>query len=257
MKLDEHIRQLKINGLTFIEKAFSVKECEEIKIKLDNIIDKFRKKKILGANKNSQIIYNPFRHDIELIKLIFHKKVDKILREVLDEDYVLIQCSTVNRKLSPYLPVRPTKDPGTTWHTDSRSLGKKKISAGFSYLVIAMFDDFTDDNSASLYVPKSHNLLKIPARHAKYKYKNLLGKQGTIVIMDTGIYHKSGKPSARDRWSMFSIYGGWFMKPYYRYWDMLKTKEIVKLDKTYKKLLHFNSIPPKHEEERFSTLTKL
>ena len=47
MKLDEHIKQLEINGLTFIEKAFSVKECEEIKLKLDNIIDKFKKKKYL------------------------------------------------------------------------------------------------------------------------------------------------------------------------------------------------------------------
>ena len=131
MKLGEHIKQLETNGLTFIENAFSVKECEEIKLKLDNIIDKFRKEKRLGANKNSQVIYNPFRHDIELIKLIFHKKVDKILREVLDEDYVLIQCTLINRKLSPYLPVRPTKDPCTEWHTDSRYLGKKEAFCWF------------------------------------------------------------------------------------------------------------------------------
>ncbi len=257
MKLEEHVRQIKNDGLTFIPNAFSGKECEDIKSKLDNIIDNFTKKNIIGANKNSQIIYNPFRHDIDLIKLIFHKKVDKILKQVLDEDYVLIQCSTVNRKVSPHLTLRPTKDPGTDWHTDTRYLGNKKISPGFTYLVIAMFDDFRDDNSATMYVPKSHLLSNIPKRQGKYKYKSLLGKKGTIVIMDTGIVHKSGEASLRDRWSMFSIYGGWFVKPYYRFWDMFTKKEIMKFDKTYKKLLHFNSIPPKHEEERLSTLTKL
>ena len=45
---------------------------------------------------------------------------------------------------------------GVSWHTDSRYLNRKKISKGFSYLVIIALDDF-DKNNGTRYIPKSHN----------------------------------------------------------------------------------------------------
>ena len=255
--LEKNIIQLKRSGITTIEGAYTKKKCNLIKIKLDTIIKKFHKQKILGANKYSQVIVNPFRHDFSLIEIINHKKVDNILKNVLDENYVMVQCSVNNRKIRDDLPERSIKNPGSDWHTDSRYLGGKRISSGFGYLVILMLDEFSEDNSATRYVKKTHLSRTIPNRSQNYKSLPITGKQGSIVILDSGMWHRAGTPTYNSRWSMFNLYGGWFMKPYYRYWDMLSKSQINKLTKVQKRLLHINSVPPLHEGERLSTITKL
>ena len=169
----------------------------------------------------------------------------------------MVQCSVNNRKIREDLPERKSKNPGADWHTDSRYLGGEKISPGFGYLVILMLDDFTKDNSATRYVKKSHLTRNIPIRNRNYNSTPIVGEQGSIVIMDSGMWHRAGDPTYNSRWSMFNLYGGWFMKPYYRYWDMLSKFQINRLTKVQKRLLHINSVPPLHEEERFSTVTKL
>ena len=72
-------------------------------------------------------------------------------------------------------------------------------------------------------------------------------KECSICIMDTGILHRAGKSSELSRWSIFSIYTGWFVKPYFNYLDFIKKNNI---QKKYKKLLHFNSTPPEIHEMR-------
>ena len=120
-----------------------------------------------------------------------------------------------------------------------------------------MLDDFTKDNSATRYVKKSYLTRNIPIRNGNYNSTPIVGEQGSIVIMDSGMWHRAGDPTYNSRWSMFNLYGGWFMKPYYRYWDMLSKFQINRLTKVQKRLLHINSVPPLHEEERLSTVTKL
>ena len=87
-------------------------------------------------------------------------------------------------------------------------------------------------------------------------FKQILGEQGTVVIFDTGLWHRAGTPSRKfSRWSIFALYGPWFMKPYYDFPNMFKKN--CKLSKNLKKLLHFNSVPPKNELERTNTLQKI
>ena len=38
---------------------------------------------------------------------------------------------------------------GKNWHTDSRYVNNKRISNGFSYLVIVALEDFTKDTASS------------------------------------------------------------------------------------------------------------
>lgn len=255
MNIEKHLKDLRSEGLTIIKNGYSKRDCDQIKKKLDKIIDKLAKKKLYGAHRDFQTIINPFRHDISLLKLIHHKKVDKILKKALDPDYVLITATVINRKIRMDLP-KSVKNFGDVWHTDSRYLDNKRISSGFSFFVIAMFDTFSKVNSCTQYVPRSHKKTTIPEGNKNYKHKILSGEQGTIVIMDTGLWHKAGKESQQDRWSMFNMYAGWFMKPYFRFWEMFTNKQALSLKKNYKKLFHFNSIPPRNEEERLGTLEK-
>ena len=71
------------------------------------------------------------------------------------------------------------------------------------------------------------------------------------------MWHRSGKSSDNSRWSMFNLYGPWFHKPYYNYYEMLKDKANINIPKKIKKLLHFNSMPPKNDDIRTTIMTKL
>lgn len=78
-----------------------------------------------------------------------------------------------------------------------------------------------------------------------------------MVIMDTGVWHRGGPPSEISRWSLYSYYSPWFVKPYYDYIKMFGSSKINGMNKKIKKLLHFNSIPPKNDDVRTQTLTKI
>ena len=260
--IEKHIKELKDDGITYIPNAISEKKCKYYINRFENIINKFKKNRI-PLNNNCQTIENCFRHDFELANLIYNKKVDKILKKLIDENYVLIVSNVLNRRLRQFKYQRPERL-GSTWHHDSRVVGNKTLERGFAYIAITMFNDFTETNGSTLYIPKSHKKRNQPIRRFNYKHKKILGKAGTIAIFDSGIWHKAGKVSKNDRWSMYSYYGPWFVKPYYRFPEMLGnnfSKNLGnKMNKDIKenvlKLLHYYATPPINEQERRYTLTQ-
>lgn len=119
-----------------------------------------------------------------------------------------------------------------------------------------MLNDFTTENGATLYIPSSHFRRGIPERNKNYNCKKMLGKTGTIVIFDSGLWHKGGESTYNDRWSMYSYYGPWFVKPYFRFPEMLGQRFGKKLNKPLRRLFHYTSTPPLNEEERKHTVIK-
>jgi len=258
----KHIKELSKDGITFIPNAVSQNKCDYYIDRFENIIKKLEKKNV-PLNDVCQTIENCFRHDLRLINLIYHKKVDAILKELIDENYILIVSNLINRKKRKFKYTRPERL-GKDWHHDSRVVGKKTLDKGFGYIVITMFNDFGKENASTLYVPNSHKKKTQPIRKFNYKCKQILGKAGTIAIIDAGLWHKAGEVSNSNRWGMYSYYGPWFVKPYYRYPDMLGQNFPKKLGNKISKakkenilrLLHYYSTPPKNELERRYTLTK-
>ena len=258
--LKKHINSLKKNGITNLGNIFSKKECLKYKNRFEKLFFNFENKHKKLGNK-VQALQNYFFYDQKLLKLLYIKKVDEILQNLIDKDYVLISSSLINRfnrsnvNTSNKLHI---PNIGDSWHQDSRIIGGRRLDRGFSYNVIIMFDDFKEENGSTQYIEKSHLIRdKFPQKNLNYsKYKNILGKAGSVSIIDTGLWHRGGKPSySSSRWSIFSYYGPWFMKPYYDFPSMFKNNN--KLDKKIKKLLHFNSTPPKSELKQTNTLTKL
>jgi ectoine hydroxylase-related dioxygenase (phytanoyl-CoA dioxygenase family) len=203
-------------------------------------------------------MYNYFNDDPYLLKLIYNPYIDKILKKIIDENYVLQSSNAQNRLLNKYKINKDTKDKGIghTWHTDSRYLGGKRIGKGFSYLVIIALDEFSKINGPTKFIPGSLNKTKIPPRviskNSKHRIKELIMKEQPVCIMDTGLWHRAGKSSLNSRWSIFNIYSGWFVKPYFNYKPMYKKK----IKEIYKKLLHSYSAPPEMNEKRSSTVKK-
>ena len=255
------LNKINTSGICFLPNIFSIKEVQQIKNKLEKIYNKRKRKKEFVGRLDNQLLWNYFYDDNSLLKLIEIPKVDKLLKKLLDKDYVLQSALAQNHRFLRQKKFK--KKDKTSWHTDSRYLGGQRLSKNFAYIVIIALEDFTKKNGATYYFDGSLNVKIEPKRNLKnrdiilkngkkLKIKRILMKAGSVCIMNAGIWHKAGESSANSRWSIFNIYTGWFVKPYFKYNPMYK----LKMKKSLKKLLHFYSQPPEIKEIRH-TLIKI
>ena len=255
MNIDKHIKEININGFTIIEKIFTKKLCDEYILECNKLLKLLlKRKKVNTFSTEAQAIDNPFQYNNFFFKQIYFKRIDKLLKTLLDNDYVLINSNLINRRKFKHPNIKNTIARTAEWHTDSRYLGGKRLGKGLSYIVYVALEDFSKDNGATCYIPKTHLTTKIPNRHANYKHKVLNLKKGDMMIFDSGLWHKGGPPTQKSRWSIFNYYGPWWMKPYYLFDQMLGTRKINKLNPNIKKMLHCYSTPPKNSSVRISTI---
>ena len=253
MRYNSKISSLKNKGICILKNIYSKNETTKFKKKLELVYKKRLKNKGSVGSSSNQLLYNYFYEDKSLLDLIYNEKIHQILEKVLDKDYVL-QSTNAQNRVYKKTGSKKGEEIGGTWHTDSRYLGGRRLFKGFSYLVIIALDPFTKSNGATRYIPNSFNNLKKPERRLSPKYeklsKEIIMDSGSVCIMDSGMWHKAGKSTFSSRWSIFSIYTGWFVKPYY---DCRKLKNIKKV---FKKLLHQYSTPPELSDKYKSTLTE-
>ncbi len=247
--------ELQQDGITIIPDYYTYEQCHSYK-QLSEKLFAERLASGRGFNHDCPYINSPFRHNEKFFDLLDNEPVEQILGKVLDPDFVLINTNIINRRSYKDLPPSDNTGIGMNWHTDSRYLGGKRMQAGLSFIVIIMFDDFTAHNAPTMYVPKSHLRYDRPERHADYPHKTVTGKAGTIVIYDSGIWHRGSPSTPNDRWGLFSLYGPWFMKPYYRFTEMLGEDKMNSLSPRLQRLLHNYSTPPINDDDREYTITK-
>jgi len=253
--MKKYLNEINRKGYIVLNSIYSKKETSEFKKRLEKILIKRVKKNKKTGSPLNQVMWNYFNEDSYLLKLIYNQRIDRILKKLLDENYVL-QSSVAQNRLIKKNKNNHDKGVGNSWHTDSRYLAGKRIEKGFSYLVIVALDEFNKVNGSTKFIPTSLNETKIPPRIIPKKHTHLIHElnmsEGSVCIMDTGLWHKAGKSSVNSRWSIFNIYSGWFVKPYFNYKPLYKKK----INNVYKKLLHMYSTPPEMNENRTSTVIK-
>ena len=255
-----HIRQLREEGLTIIPDVYAREQCDDFIGRARAIFNSLMENGSKLINSDNQFIANPFRYDLKFLDILYHDFLDEILKVLLDEDYVMLSSTVLNRKKISQV-VSGYQALGADWHTDSRYLdGGKRLEQGFSYISLILLNDFKEENGATHFVPGSLKSRQRPQRDGNYEYIVAEAKAGSMVLFDTGMWHRAGPSSSEDRWSVTTHYAPWFIKPYYRFPEMLMQEygeEFVRsLTSVQRRLLHFNSIPPINEDERFSTLIK-
>ena len=239
------IKEITRKGICVIDNVFNKKHIEKYKKSITQIYKKRLKLGESVGSTNNQCIYN----------LVYIKKLDKLLQKLLNESYVLQSSNAQNRIIEKIEKNNKNFKIGNNWHTDSRYINNKRISNGFSYLVIIALEDFNDQTASTQFIQNSFKNYKKPKRFTRQKYNTLKMKSGSICIMDTGLTHRGGISTKTSRWSVFNIYTPWFVKPYFNYKKMLGNKA-NKLKKDEKKILHFFSEPPRSQNERINTLIK-
>ena len=247
------VKELNKTGYCIINNVFKKKEVEKY---IKDIRDIYNKRSLLGqsiGSRNNQCIYNFFYENLNLMPLVYIKKIDALLKKLLNKDYVLQSSNAQNRYIEEFKDNKKKFKIGNNWHTDSRYVNNKRVSNGFSYLVIIALECFTDLNASTQFIKNSLKSKKKPKRFSQKNFDTLKMKSGSICIMDTGVTHRGGISTNVSRWSVFNIYTPWFVKPYFNYKNLLGNKA-KKLNKDEKKILHFFSEPPSSHNERINTL---
>ena len=246
------------DGLVVLENVFDQEYCDKYKKILDDILSSRIDSNSYCGNNENQVLDNYFLDNHSLLNLIYQDITDKVMRLLIDDDYVLISPSARNRRILDIKQFgKPTSGHG--WHTDSRFIQSGKgLNPSLCYMTIICIEDFGADNGATHYVPKSHSLYKRPEdRDADLEFEIISAKKGSLVIFDTALWHRVGPVSSKSRWVGFNTYGPWFMKPYHRFYDMFNQEESSKFPQIIRQLLHFNSITPLDHNERMATLRRV
>lgn len=251
------LKAVKENGFCIIENFLSPKECNDTVKTLDKLLEsRFLKGEYIG-NNNYQVLYNYFMECPSLLNLVYNDFIFDIFSELIDKDHVLTSASARNKRISSKFDSKGATS-GIGWHTDSRYVNQNtRVRPSFSYFAIFALEEFSKNNGATKYVPNSHSFDFRPEKEYDYDYEVLCADKGSLIILDTALFHKAGVSTKKSRWSIFNLYSSWFVKPYFQFNKMLSQKQLKNFNPLVKQLLHYDSIPPLNHIGRRNTLKRM
>ena len=183
------ISEITSKGYCIINNVFHKKQIEKYKTNIKQIYKKRLKLGQSVGSTNNQCVYNFFYENLNLMPLVYIKKIDKILEKLLDENYVLQSSNAQNRQIEKIEDNKKNFKIGNNWHTDSRYINNKRISNGFSYLVIVALEDFTKDTASTQFIKNSFKNFNKPKRFEKKKICYFRNEKW--VCMCNGYWHHS------------------------------------------------------------------
>lgn len=252
----EEVRQ---NGFAVAPGVFTEAQCQEYCDILERALAERIEKGLYFGARNTQVIYNYFLHDDRLYDLFAHPLMEAVISQLIDKDFVLISPSARNPCIRPELP-EGKKPSGEGWHTDSRVARPETgelIQPSLAFYSVVALQPFMAGNSATRYVPGSHLYYRRPAdREADLDHEIWEAPAGSVIFFDSAIWHRAGAPTEMSRWSIFNMYGPWFMKPYFRFRDNYTRAQLEELPRNVQRMLHLMSTPPKDDTHRTSTVTQ-
>ena len=166
-KIKKIITDVNRNGISVVENCFSKSLCKKYVNFLDKLISKRIKKNEYVGTYDNQVLYNYFIENKSTLNLVYHNLIDKVMRNLIDDEYVLTSASARNRRISDnkYFKTQKVSSSGLGWHTDSKYVNEKRIKPNFSYMAVIALEDITEENGATCYVPNSHKLDYKPVRN--------------------------------------------------------------------------------------------
>ncbi|GGE40324.1 hypothetical protein GCM10007276_17060 [Agaricicola taiwanensis] len=252
------VAEVRREGFAAVSGVFSVEQCRDYCEILEKAVSKQMASGGYFGSRTTQVLYNYFLHDEKLFDLFAHPLMDEVMAALIDKDYVLVSPSARNPHIRSDLP-EGKKTSGEGWHVDSRVANVATgtlYQPSMSFYSVVALEPFRAGNSATRYVPKSHlRYQRPPSRDAEMDHLIWEADAGTVIFFDSALWHRAGAATNDSRWSVFNMYGPWFMKPYFRFAENMTREQLTALPPKVQKLLHLNSTPPANEGKRTGTLT--
>ena len=255
------LKTLRAEGLAVVPGALDAATCRDVVDRLESILATRREQGIFFGNAHYQVLYNYFIEDRSLIDLVALDIFHRVMCKAIDDDYVLISPSARNRQSRPeFTGGNPTS--GIGWHIDSRRIGgdvPEVLKPSPIFFGIIALDDLGPTNGATEYLPGSHlRYERPPDRDASFADTKILeAPAGSLIFMDSAVWHRVGDASPTRRWTIFNMYGPWFMKPYFDFSSMFSEQEAASLEPKMRQVFHFDSRPPRDHTESTITLRRV
>ena len=159
-----------------------------------------------GEDNNLQRVYNLISKHPVFIELLELPVVVELLEFYFDKDtfhhkYVL--SSFQSNIIHPGGPAQPLHVDG--WGTVCGTLPNWPTRLNVNFLLT----DFTEDNGATMVLPSSHKLLRIPQKNEvpDSRLKKLIAPKGSLVLWTGHTWHKSGaNRSQKPRFGLFACF---------------------------------------------------
>ena len=91
------IKEITRKGICVIDNVFNKKQIEKYKKSITQIYKKRLKLGESVGSTNNQCIYNFFYENLNLMPLVYIKKLNKLLQKLLNKTYVLQSSNAQNR----------------------------------------------------------------------------------------------------------------------------------------------------------------
>ena len=109
------------------------------------------------------MLYNYFKEDVRLVSLFNNNFIDKVMKRLIDDDYVLTSTAARKNKIKVKLNLKKVKkstDSGNKWHVDNRHLRGKALKPSLSYFAVITLDEFNNNNGSTQFIENSHKFKK-------------------------------------------------------------------------------------------------
>jgi len=190
-KLKNILNNLDTKGYSVIKNFFPVKKIE----KLNSLLTPNKKIKNNPLfHGGAEMIYNLQNINYEFVSIIFNLSINKICREYfkkgshyLDKD--IYQFDSMHSR------ILPEKSNSQDLHIDSRICGVYPPTHLHFFLYLS---DVNEQDGPTQVVPSSHKIKRFPKISDKKKAKKILGNAGTLIVINSSLWHGSSKKKNKN-----------------------------------------------------------
>ena len=236
---------LEKKGYTVIENFFSKSKCKSF---LKKILNKKLIKKDPGNFHNGALmIYNLQNKDMDFLNLIFDERINKINKNYFQlgshkNDKDIYQFDSLHSR------ILKGKSKSQSLHIDSRVCGVYPPTHIHFFIYLS---DVEENDGPTQLVPYSHKTIRYPDKKDSKKTLKILGNQGTIIIVNSSVWHGSSLKNTNSKRIILTLsYSRWHLRQTFAAPYSIPAKFEKKLNLKQKKLLGYFNYPPKNENYR-------
>lgn len=245
-------KNLDNDGYIVIKNFLSKNKCEQL-------LNKTLKKKLIqkdpgNFHQGAQMIYNLQNKEKDFLNLIFNSKINKICKGYFSygafkKDKDIYQFDSMHSR------ILTGRAKSQNLHIDSRVCGINPPTHIHFFLYLTNVRKI--DGPTQL-VPKSHKLNRFPHNKDKINAKKISGSPGTLIIINSSIWHGSSKKITLDQRVILTLsFSRWHLRQSFSIPYSLPKKFKKKLNLKQKKILGYFNYPPKDENKGLRMRGKL
>lgn len=236
---------LEKKGYIVISNFLSCVKCENLLKKIKNF--RLNKKDPGNFHNGASMIYNLQNKDIEFLNLIFDKKIN-----LINKNYFRIGSHHKDKNIYQFDALHSRilegKSKAQSLHIDSRVCGIYPPTHIHYFLYLT---NVNKNDGPTQIVPFSHKKDSFPRKKDTKKAIKILGKKGTLIIINSSIWHgSSSKNTNMPRTILTLSYSRWHIRQTFSVPYSIPLKFIKKLNLKQKEILGYYNYPPKDERYR-------